>query len=72
MDDHVALAGHHHALFRHDEAIARAAAPFAGGVAMIAAADPGIVGEGVPTHARRTIAATKIRIGDVFLGCPSW
>src|SRR5258708_3921111 len=53
LDDHVALAGHHHALFRHDEAIPRAAAPFAGGVAMIAAADPGIVGEGVPTHARR-------------------
>jgi hypothetical protein len=41
------------ALFRHDEAIARAAAPFAGGVAMVAAADPGIVSEGVPTHARR-------------------
>jgi len=53
VDDHVALAGHHHALFRHDEAIARAAAPFAGGVAMVAAADPGIVSEGVPTHARR-------------------
>ena len=34
-------------------AIARAAAPFAGGVAMVAAADPGIVSEGVPTHARR-------------------
>jgi hypothetical protein len=52
VDDYVALAGHHHALFRHDEAIARAAAPFAGGVAMVAAADPGIVCEGVPTHAR--------------------
>jgi hypothetical protein len=52
VNNYVALAGHNHALFRHDEAIARAAAPFAGGVAMVAAADPGIVREGLPTHAR--------------------
>src|SRR5260221_12953909 len=53
VDDYVALAGRHHALFRHDEANARATSPFAGCVSMRAAADPGIVREGVPTHARR-------------------
>src|SRR5262249_45285555 len=44
MDDHIAVAGHHDALFRDDETIAFAAAPFAGGVAVAAARDPAVVG----------------------------
>src|SRR5262249_4073963 len=44
MDDHVAFGGHHDALLRDDEAIAFAATPFAGGVAMAAARDPTVVG----------------------------
>jgi len=43
VDDHVAFAGHHDAFLRDDEAIALAAAPFAGGVAMSAARDPTVV-----------------------------
>src|SRR6266849_6096009 len=44
MDDHIPFAGHHQALLRDDEAIALAATPFAGGVAMAAARDPTVVG----------------------------
>src|SRR6266550_6978853 len=47
MDDHIALAGQHDALLRDDEAVAFAAAPFAGGVAMAAARDPAVVGQGI-------------------------
>src|SRR5215471_8078871 len=44
MDDHIAFTGHHDAFLRDYEAIAFAATPFAGGVAVVAAADPAVVG----------------------------
>src|SRR5215467_15572517 len=47
MDDHIAFAGHHDALLRDNEAIALAATPFAGGVAVAPARDPTVVSQSI-------------------------
>src|SRR5262245_6777794 len=47
MDDDVALSGHHDPFLRDDEAVTVAATPLAGGVAVAAARDPAVVGEGI-------------------------
>ena len=46
LNDDVAFARHDHALFRHDEAVTDAAAPFSGSVAMAAARNPAVMGRG--------------------------
>src|SRR5262249_13759881 len=43
LNDDVAFARHDHPLLRHDEAVATAAAPFAGGVAMATAGNPAVM-----------------------------
>src|SRR5262249_37070758 len=72
LDDHVALAGHHHGSFG---TMKQSPAPQHHSPAALRL--PRLIQESWAresprTHAVSTIAATKIRIGDVFLGCPSW
>jgi len=46
LNNDIAFACHDDALFRHDEAVARATTPFAGGVAVAAAGNPAVMGRG--------------------------
>ena len=46
LNDDVAFARHDDALFRYDEAVARATTPFASGVAVAAAGNPTVMGRG--------------------------